>query len=190
MEKNVYIDPTAHVSDKAKIGSDTKVWINAQIREDAEIGSGCIISKDVYIDHAVKIGNHVKIQNGVSIFNGVTIQDDVFIGPNAAFTNDYYPRAFDPDWQISSTLVKKGASIGANATIVCRHTLGEYCMVGAGSVVVNDVPPYTLVVGNPAREIGKVCRCGNRVFNGEKICPKCGYNLEEAGVWKDGSENK
>ncbi|GAP39394.1 acyltransferase [Flexilinea flocculi] len=181
MSDQPYIDPSAHVSEKAKIGKQTKVWINAQIREDAEIGENCIISKDVYIDHAVKIGNRVKIQNGVSVFNGVTIEDDVFIGPNVAFTNDYYPRAFNQDWEVSETLVKKGASIGANATIVCRHTLGEYCMVGAGSVVTSDVKPYTLVVGNPAREIGKVCRCGTRVYN-HLVCPKCGFDLKSAGV--------
>lgn len=173
-----YIDETAHVSDKARIGENTKVWINAQIREEAEIGSNCIISKDVYIDHAVKIGNNVKIQNGVSVFNGVTIEDDVFVGPNAAFTNDYYPRAFNADWEISNTLVKKGASIGANATVVCRHTLGTYCMVGAGSVVVDDVEPYTLVVGNPARPVGKVCRCGTRLGD-DLVCPKCGFDLKK-----------
>ena len=176
---SIYIDETAHVSDKAKIGDGTKIWINVQVREEAEIGENCIISKDVYIDHAVKIGNNVKIQNGVSVYNGVTVEDDVFIGPNAAFTNDYYPRAFNADWEISETKVKKGASIGANATIVCRHTLGEYCMVGAGSVVTEDVPPYTLVVGNPARPIGKVCRCGTRVGD-DGLCPKCGFNINES----------
>lgn len=106
----------------------------------------------------------------------MTVADDVFIGPNAAFTNDYYPRACNPDWEISETRVEKGASIGANATVVCRHTLGRYCMVGAGSVVTDDVPPYTLVVGNPARPIGKVCRCGARVGD-DLICPKCGFDL-------------
>lgn len=176
-----YIDPSAHVSDKAKIGQNSKVWINTQIREDAEIGENCVIGKDVYIDHAVKIGDRVKIQNGVSVFHGVTVEDDVFIGPNVAFTNDYYPRAFNQSWEISPTLVKKGASIGANATIVCRHTLGEYCMVGAGSVVTSDVKPYTLVVGNPAREIGRICRCGTRVYN-DLVCPKCGFDLKSVGV--------
>ena len=178
---SIYIDPTAHVSDKAKIGDGTKIWINVQIREEAEIGTNCIISKDVYIDHAVKIGNNVKIQNGVSVYNGVTVADDVFIGPNAAFTNDYYPRACNPDWEVSETKVEKGASIGANATVVCRHTLGRYCMVGAGSVVTDDVPPYTLVVGNPARPIGKVCRCGARVGD-DLICPKCGFDLHSDGI--------
>ena len=178
---SIYIDPTAHVSEKAKIGDGTKIWINVQVREDAEIGTNCIISKDVYIDHAVKIGNNVKIQNGVSVYNGVTVEDDVFIGPNAAFTNDYYPRACNPDWEVSETKVEKGASIGANSTIVCRHTLGRYCMVGAGSVVVDDVPPYTLVVGNPARPIRKVCRCGTPVGD-DLVCPKCGFDLHSDGI--------
>ena len=124
-KKAPYIDPSAHVSERAKIGAGTKIWINAQIREDAEIGENCVIGKDVYIDHAVKIGNGVKIQNGVSVFNGVTIEDDVFVGPNAVFTNDYYPRGFIQDWEVSETLVRRGASIGANATIVCRHTLAS-----------------------------------------------------------------
>ena len=178
---SIYIDPTARVSENAKIGDGTKIWINVQVRENAEIGTNCVISKDVYIDHSIKIGNNVKIQNGVSVFHGVTVEDDVFIGPNAAFTNDYYPRACSTDWEISETKVEKGASIGANATIVCRHTLGRYCMVGAGSVVVDDVPPYTLVVGNPARPIGKVCRCGTRVGD-DLVCPKCGFDLHDDGI--------
>lgn len=178
MTDQPYIDPTAHVSASAKIGGNTKIWINVQIREHAEIGESCVIGKDVYIDHAVKIGDRVKIQNGVSVFHGVTIEDDVFVGPNAVFTNDYFPRAFNEEWEISKTSIKKGASIGANATIVCRHTLGEYCMVGAGSVVASDVQPYALVVGNPAREIGKICRCGTRLYN-DLICPNCGFNLKK-----------
>ena len=184
MSENPYIDPTAHVSERAKIGKNTKIWINVQIREDAEIGEDCVIGKDAYIDHGVKIGNRVKIQNGVSLFNGVTVEDDVFIGPNAAFTNDYYPRAFNRDWEVSETLIKRGASIGANATIICRHTLGEYCMIGAGSVITSDVEPYTLVVGNPARAIGKICRCGTRLFN-DLVCPKCGFDLKKELGRKD-----
>lgn len=169
---------TAHIADNAKIGDDTKVWINVQIREDAEIGSDCIISKDVYIDHAVKIGNKVKIQNGVSVYNGVTIEDEVFVGPNVAFTNDYYPRAQNPDWEVTPTLIQKGASLGANCTIVCGHTVGEYATVGAGSVVAADVPPYALVVGNPARQVGTVCKCGMRTDeNG--VCPKCGWTIPD-----------
>ena len=168
---------TAHIAENAKIGENTKIWINVQIREDVEIGADCIISKDAYIDHAVKIGNKVKIQNSVSVYNGVTIEDEVFVGPNVVFTNDYYPRAQNPDWEVTPTLIRRGASLGANCTVVCGHTVGEYAMVGAGSVVIKDVPPYTLVVGNPARPIGKVCRCGQRADHG--ICPKCGFVIPE-----------
>lgn len=163
MANDVYIHPTANVSDKSSIGQGTKVWINVQIREDVLIGAGCILSKDVYVDHAVKIGDRCKIQNSVSVYNGVEIGDDVFVGPNACFTNDKVPRAFNADWSITPTFVHNGASIGANATIVCGITIGEYAMVAAGSVVTKDVAPYTLVMGNPARAVAKIDREGNRV---------------------------
>ena len=168
---NTFIHPSAHVSEGAVIGEGTKVWINSQIREKVTIGENCIISKDTYIDTGVSIGNGVKIQNGVSVYQGVTIADDVFIGPNACFTNDLLPRAFNTEWKITETKVEKGASIGANATIICGHTLGEYCMIGAGSVVTRDVPPYALMVGNPAKQIGQVCKCGVRIQ--DNTCPEC-----------------
>lgn len=160
---NIYIHPTANVSIEAKIGNGTKIWINSQIREKSEIGTNCIISKDTYIDTEVKIGNNCKIQNSVSVYHGVTIEDDVFVGPNACFTNDKVPRAFDPEWKITPTFVKKGASIGANATIVCGITLGEYCMVAAGSVVTKDVESYSLVIGNPAKHYSYVDKMGNKI---------------------------
>jgi acetyltransferase-like isoleucine patch superfamily enzyme len=173
--KDVFIHETAHVAGDAVIGNGTKIWINVQIREQARIGENCIISKDVYIDHGVTIGNHTKIQNGVSVYSGVTVDDEVFIGPNVAFTNDYFPRAQNPDWEITPTLIKRGASLGANSTIICGHTVGEYATVGAGSVVTKDVAPHALVVGNPARQIGRVCVCGMRADDG--VCPKCGFRL-------------
>jgi len=163
--EDVYIHPSAFVSKDCCIGKGTKIWVNAQVRENSTIGENCIISKDTYIDIGVEIGNNVKIQNGVSVFHGVTIADDVLVGPNVCFTNDYYPRSFNNEWIITETKVRHGASIGANATIICGNTLGEYCMVGAGSVVTKDVPPYTLVVGNPAVPVGKVCKCGRRLQN-------------------------
>lgn len=163
MENKVYIHPSANVSDKALIGEGTKVWINVQIRENARIGTGCILSKDVYVDHAVRIGDRCKIQNSVSIYNGVCIGDDVFVGPNVSFTNDRVPRAFNTDWRITETKVETGASLGANATIVCGITIGEYAMVAAGSVVTKDVPPYTLVMGNPAKPVGRIDKMGNRL---------------------------
>lgn len=170
----VYIHPSANVSNAANIGDGSKVWINVQIREHAEIGVNCIISKDVYIDHAVKIGNNCKIQNSVSVYNGVTIQDDVFVGPNVAFTNDKVPRAFNADWKITPTIVEKGVSIGANSTIVCGITIGRYAMVAAGSVVTKSVPNHALVLGNPAQVAGYVCRCGSRLddHNFCKLCVK------------------
>lgn len=159
----VYIHPTANVSPDAQVGEGTKIWINAQIREKSEIGSNCIISKDTYIDTEVKIGNNCKIQNGISVYHGVTIEDDVFVGPNACFTNDKVPRAFDPEWKITPTLVKKGTSIGANSTIVCGITIGEYAMVAAGSVVTKDVKPYSLVMGNPAKHYSYIDKMGNKI---------------------------
>lgn len=163
MFADIFIHPTAQVSDQANIGVGTKVWINVQIREGVEVGKDCILAKDVYIDHAVKIGDRCKIQNSVSVYNGVEIGDDVFVGPNACFTNDKVPRAFNSDWAIVPTRVESGASIGANATIVCGVTIGEFAMVAAGSVVTKDVSPYTLVMGNPARPVGRVNKEGHRV---------------------------
>jgi len=160
---DVYFCPTAHVSENAEIGVGTKIWQNVQVREGAIIGKNCNISKDVYIDFNVTIGNSCKIQNGVSVFHGVTIEEDVFIGPNATFTNDKVPRSFNVEWRVVPTLVKRGASIGANATIVCGVTIGEYAMVAAGSVVTKDVPSYTLVLGNPAKFYSFIDKMGNKI---------------------------
>lgn len=162
---NLYIHESAIVSSESNIGAGTKVWVNVQIRENSKIGENCIISKDVYIDEGVHIGDNCKIQNGVSVYKGVTIEDEVFIGPNACFTNDLLPRAVNSDWNITPTTISMGASIGANATIVCGVKVGKYAMIGAGSVVTKDVPDYTLVVGNPARELGHVDKNGNRINN-------------------------
>jgi acetyltransferase-like isoleucine patch superfamily enzyme len=166
MRDGVFIHPTANVDDGAEIGEGCKIWINVQVREGSRIGHNCILSKDVYIDHAVTIGDNCKVQNSVSIYDGVTIEDEVFVGPNACFTNDQVPRAQNPEWKIVPTRVRRGASIGANATIVCGTDIGEYAMVAAGSVVTRDVPPYALVMGNPARVVGRVDEAGNRVEQG------------------------
>lgn len=171
MSEAVFIHDTADVSPQAKIGAGTKIWQHCQVRERAVIGSNCILSKGVYIDFGVNIGDNVKIQNGISVYHGVTLEDGVFCGPHCVFTNDKRPRSINPDgklkggedWQISETLVKRGASIGAHATIICGITIGEWAMIGAGAVVTKSVPAYGLVVGNPARLIGFVCPCGERI---------------------------
>lgn len=170
---NIFIHPTAEVDKRAVIGAGTKIWNQAQIREGAVIGNNCIISKNAYIDESVSIGDRVKIQNNVNVYHGVTVEDDVFLGPSMTFTNDVYPRAFNSDWKVSTTLVKKGASIGANASIRCGITIGEYATVGTGSTVVKDVPSHALFVGNPAKQIGWVCECGYKLdFKGK--CINCG----------------
>lgn len=167
-----YIHPSANVSEQALIGENTKVWINVQIREKVTIGNNCIVSKDVYIDQDVTIGHNCKIQNSVSIYKGVSIEDRVFVGPNVAFTNDRVPRAFNTNWKITPTLVREGASLGANSTIVCGVEIGKFAMVAAGSVVTKDVPPHALVMGNPARIHAYVCECGNKLDQ-KGYCSAC-----------------
>lgn len=179
----VFIHQTAEVSDKAFIGNGTKIWNQAQVREKAVIGENCIISKNVYIDEGVHIGNRVKIQNNVNVYHGVIVENDVFLGPSMTFTNDMFPRAFNGDWKVYETKVCEGASIGANATIICGNTIGPYAMVGAGSVVTTDVPAHALVAGNPARQMGWVCICGSKLDT-ENLCPVCGkvYETAEYGL--------
>lgn len=154
------IHPTADVSPNAIIGEGTRIWNNAQVREGVVIGAGCSLGKDVYIDAGVRIGNRVKIQNGVSVYKGVTLEDDVFLGPHSSFTNDIRPRAFSEDWQIIPTLLKRGSSVGANATILCGITLGEFSMISAGAVVVENTLAHGLYLGNPARLKGFVGKKG------------------------------
>ncbi len=161
MTEDVFIHPTAEVL--GKIGKGTKVWHQAQVCKGAELGEDCILGKSVYVDKDVKIGNRVKLQNRVSVYHGVEIEDDVFVGPHVTFTNDKYPRAFISDFEVYKTLVKKGASIGAGSVILCGITLGEYCMIGSGSIVTKDVPAYTLVRGNPAKIICKIDKNGRKV---------------------------
>jgi UDP-2-acetamido-3-amino-2,3-dideoxy-glucuronate N-acetyltransferase len=167
----VYIHSTAEVSSEAQVGAGTRIWRQVHVREHAHIGESCNIGKGVYIDAGVHIGSNVKIQNHVSIFEGVTLEDGVFIGPHVCFTNDMLPRAITPDdklkyaddWEITPTLVKRGASVGAGSIIICGISIGEFALIGAGSVVTRDVPPHALVFGNPARQNGFVCRCAHRL---------------------------
>jgi len=180
--KDVFIHKTAEVSSRAKIGNGTKIWNQVQVRENCLIGNNCILSKDVYIDFDVIIGNNVKIQNGVSIYHGVEIEDDVFLGPHMVFTNDLYPRAYIGDFKVFKTIIKKGASIGANSTIVCGTTIGEYSMIGAGTVITKDVPNNALVIGNPGRIVGFVGKLGKKLIKLEKtkdgVAMKCPVSSE------------
>ncbi|MGB1285885.1 MAG: acyltransferase [Aggregatilineales bacterium] len=165
-----YIHESALVESDAIIGEDTRVWHLCHIRQHAHIGDNCVIGRGVFVDSGVQIGNAVKIQNYVSIYSGVTIESGVFIGPHVCFTNDLFPRAVNPDmslkaaddWTMTPTLIRDGAAIGANSTLVCGITVGKWALVGAGSVVAKDVPDYAMVVGNPARHIGYICACGRR----------------------------
>src|SRR5438270_1573899 len=192
-----FVHPTAEVSSDAHIGTGTRIWRQAHIREHAHIGESCNIGKGVYIDAHVHIGSHVKIQNHASIFEGVVLEDGVFIGPHVCFTNDMFPRAITPDgklksvhdWEITPTLVKYGASIGAGAIIVCGITIGSFALIGAGSVVTRDVPAHTLVFGNPAHPHGYVCRCARRFSQTREQhgvlmgwCETCGKEYIIGGV--------
>jgi UDP-2-acetamido-3-amino-2,3-dideoxy-glucuronate N-acetyltransferase len=169
--KLFYNHPTAEVSPDARIGAGTRIWSQVQVREHAYIGEECNIGKGVYIGAHVHVGSRVKIQNYALIFEGVTLEDGVFVGPHVCFTNDLLPRAITPDgklkgaedWEVTPTLVKYGASIGAGSVILCGVTISDFALVGAGSMVTRDVPPHALVFGNPARQHGYVCRCARRL---------------------------
>jgi UDP-2-acetamido-3-amino-2,3-dideoxy-glucuronate N-acetyltransferase len=184
----IKVHPTADVSPDAIIGNNSSIWHHAQVRENARIGENCIIGKGVYIDSGVHIGENVKIQNYVSVYHGVIIEDGVFVGPHVCFTNDLRPRAINSDgspktledWVLTKTLIKRGAALGANSTIRCGITIGKWAMIGAGSVIVQNVPNNGLVWGNPAWLKGFVCPCGARLkrmnLQDEVVvsrCPQC-----------------
>lgn len=179
-----YVHPSAEVAENAVIGKGSKIWHQVHVRENVVIGEGCILSKGVYIDTGVTLGNRVKIQNSVSVYSGVSVEDDVYIGPNATFTNDMFPRAVSPDWEIIPTFLRKGVSIGANATILCGVEINKHAMIAAGSVVTENVLPFALMVGTPARLKDFLCVCG-RVLNlldqdfpnFQYLCKKCGKKL-------------
>jgi UDP-2-acetamido-3-amino-2,3-dideoxy-glucuronate N-acetyltransferase len=186
--KGCFIHPSAIVDDGATIGNGTKIWHFSHIIGTAQIGEGCTIGQNVYVDARVTIGNGVKIQNNVSVYQGVTIEDDVFLGPSVVFTNVINPRSFvERKHEFKPTLVKKGASIGANATIVCGIELGEYCLIGAGSVVLKNVKPFAVMAGNPAQLIGWVSKTGVKlVFNESNkifcVEENCTYYLKDDSV--------
>jgi UDP-2-acetamido-3-amino-2,3-dideoxy-glucuronate N-acetyltransferase len=156
------VHASVEVEPGAVIGAGTRVWRRAHIRTGAVIGRDCNIGANVFVDADVRVGDRVKVQNNVSLYAGVDLDDEVFVGPAAVFTNDRNPRATG-DWDLVSTPVRRGASVGANATVICGNELGEHCLVGAGAVVTRPVEPHQLVLGNPARPAGWVCRCGEVV---------------------------
>ena len=175
-EKNYFVHESSYIDAPCEIGEGTKVWHFSHIMKHSKVGRNCNIGQNVFISSGVVIGNNVKIQNNVSVYTGVTCEDDVFLGPSCVFTNVINPRSFiERKEEYKQTIVKKGATIGANATIVCGYKVGKYALVGAGAVVTKDVPDYALVVGNPAGIIGYVCECGNRLSksNNKYICSLC-----------------
>ena len=177
-----YVHPSSYVDENVKIGDGTKIWHFSHIQSGAVIGEKCSFGQNVNISNNVTIGNYVKVQNNVSIYEGVELEDYVFCGPSMVFTNDLTPRSRFPKGAVGykRTLIKEGATIGANATIVCGITVGKNALIGAGAVVIKDVPDYALMVGNPARQIGWACECGNKL-NEYLSCDKCSreYFLDE-----------
>lgn len=187
MKNRVQIHPSACVSEKSQVGAGTCVWQNCNIMEGAAIGENCNLGANVFIETGVVIGNQVKIKNNIAIYSGVVCEDDVFLGTNCVFTNVINPRSFiSRKSEFKPTIIKKGATIGANATIICGHTIGRYALVGAGAVVTKDVPDYGLMLGNPAKLAGYVCKCGTtmHVLDKKLICPVCKnqYQLNETGI--------
>jgi UDP-2-acetamido-3-amino-2,3-dideoxy-glucuronate N-acetyltransferase len=177
---------TAVIDDPLSIGEGTKIWHFSHVMSGARVGRGCIIGQNVFVGATAVIGNNVKLQNNVSVYDGVTIEDDVFCGPSCVFTNVIRPRSAFPrrDRKFDSTLIRKGATIGANATILCGVTVGEHALVGAGSVVTRDVPAHALCLGNPARPRGWVCECGGTLqqvgrARNRLVCRECDARYEK-----------
>ena len=186
-----FVHESSYIDDGVEIGAGTCIWHFCHVLSGSRIGQGCRIGQNVVIGPRVSIGNNVKIQNSVSVYEGVTLEDDVFCGPSMVFTNINTPRSAFPRNKSADnlpTLVKRGASIGANATIICGHTIGEHALIGAGAVVTRDVPPYAVVVGNPARQRGWACECGIVLKFAAQVatCRECGrtYRLSDEGCTK------
>jgi acetyltransferase-like isoleucine patch superfamily enzyme len=187
-QKNVFIHKDA-VVESSHIGEGTRIWRNVHVMPGAVIGKNCNIGEGCYIENHVRIGNGVTIKNNVAVWDNISVEDDVFIGPAVVFTNDYIPRAQikkGPE-DLDGIIIKKGATIGANATIVCRVTINEYAFIGAGSVVTRDVPPYHVVYGNPAKFKGLMCRCARFLpLNESRVQCTCGqkYSIKRRVVTK------
>ncbi len=182
-----FVHPSAIVDDGAAIGADTKIWHFCHVLSGSRIGAGCVLGQNVMVGPDVEVGDGCKIQNNVSVYKGVTLEAEVFCGPSCVFTNVLTPRAFvERKDEFKPTLVRQGATIGANATILCGVTVGRYAMIGAGAVVTRDIPDHALVVGNPSRRIGWVSRTGERL-GADLVCPRTGerYRKIDTGLVLD-----
>jgi UDP-2-acetamido-3-amino-2,3-dideoxy-glucuronate N-acetyltransferase len=187
MERKYSVHPSAVVDEPVEIGEGTQVWHYSHVMSGAKIGAHCVIGQNVFIATGAILGHRIKVQNNVSIYDGVVLEDDVFCGPSMVFTNVINPRSFiSRKREYRQTLVKRGATIGANATIVCGYTVGAYAFIGAGSVVTRDVPDYAVVYGNPGRVKGWVCQCADPITfrSGKALCRSCGkrYKKDRSGV--------
>ena len=188
MADEVFVHPSAVVDDPAALGPGTKVWHFSHVSAGAVLGRGCTLGQNVYVAGTARLGHNVKVQNNVSIYDGVTLEDDVFCGPSTVFTNVSRPRSAFPKAgpaEYEPTRVKQGATLGANCTIVCGHTIGAWAFIGAGAVVTGDVPDHALMLGNPARRAGWMCRCGERLpaTAEQAVCAACGRSYrEQAGT--------
>ena len=191
MTRNYFVHESSYVDEPCEIGEGTRIWHFSHVMSGATVGRGCNIGQNVVILPEVRIGDNVKIQNNVSIYTGVELEDDVFCGPSMVFTNVVNPRSHVPRKdEYRRTLVRRGASIGANATVVCGHTIGRYSFIGAGAVVTRDVPDFALVVGNPGRIAGWICQCGIKLalsrdpqLEEASTCSACGKNyLKKSGA--------
>ena len=184
-DEDVFVHESACIDDGVKIGKGTKVWHFSHVMKGTTIGENCSLGQNVLVGPNVTVGNNVKIQNNISVYEGVTLEDDVFCGPSMVFTNVDRPRSGFPTGHEAylKTVIKKGASIGANATIVCGHTVGEHAFIGAGAVVTKDVPAHAIVYGNPAQIHSWVCECGAKLEfqDGKAICSKCKQHYQRIG---------
>lgn len=187
MIENIKVHPTACVSEQAEVGEGTSIWQNCVIMEGAVIGNNCMLGANAFIENGVVLGNRVKVKNNIALYTGVKCEDDVFLGTNCVFTNVKNPRSFiSRKTEFKDTVVKQGATIGANTTIICGNVIGKYAFVGAGAVITKDVPDYGLVMGNPSRLKGYICKCGNKLLHKEQeyMCSECRnrYKMEDGKI--------
>lgn len=175
-----FVHPTSVVDDNVEIGEGTKIWHFSHIQSGAKIGKNCSLGQNVNVSNNVKIGDGCKLQNNVSLYEGLEAEDDVFFGPSCVFTNDLTPRAKYPKGHAAyvKTLIRQGATIGANATVVCGHTIGKWALIGAGAVVTSNVPAHALMLGVPAKRAGWACECGE-LLSQDLVCSKCGRKYKE-----------